>query len=165
MFKGLAPLENILYCENNNYVTSNQLYQRILMIEDSLNNYNNNVYTFIDSPHSWAEPSRGAAADWLDNMLIDWFLIKNLYTFASHYNAYHYRSATKFIMNNNVRNDIASHFSNTWLELFDKYNCPPEWIKFWLTRDASSRRDQFLNEISGDFNNDSKFQEWLISAN
>lgn len=158
MFKSLAPLENILYCENNNYVTSNQLSQRIEMIEDSLNNYNNNVDTFIDSSCSSLNDS-----DSLNNMYIDWFLIKNRYTFASHYSAYNYRM-TKFIMNNNVRDDIAPYFSHTWLELFDKYNCPPEWIKFWSQRDASPRRDQFLNEISGDFNNDTTYQNWLTNV-
>ena len=157
MFKALAPLENILYYGNNNYVTSKQLSQRVEMIEDSLNNYNDNVYTFVGSPRCWPNP------DWLDHMYIDWFIIKNRYTFASHYSSYNYRM-TKFVMNNNVRDDNAHHFSRTWLELFDKYNCPPEWIKFWLRRTPSPRRDQFLNEISSDFNSDITFQNWLTNV-
>lgn len=158
MFKTLAPLENILYCENNNFVTSEQLINRIGSIEESLKNYNNNVYYFMESP--WSRPHREDE----ENMYIDWFLIKNRFTFASDYRAFYYRHM-KFNMNSIIRSQVQNHYSSTWLQLFDKYNCPPEWIKYWLAAETSHRRDQILSEISPNFNHDHTLQNWLVNAN
>lgn len=167
MFKRIAPLEFILVKDNNIFISSDNLMKRYNMIENCIILYKYNITRFINSPgyqmpKMIANLEQAHLSDFRGipvsrhieqrlqlevDLHIDWALIKNRYTFASDYCSFNNKN-TNFKIPNNLKTKLVNNYSKEWIKIFDMYNCPPEWIKFWLEKSEHAKSENNILELN-----------------